>query len=137
MTVFLTDDSLAIIERLRGMLSALPGIQIAGTALDVPEAIRSIHDIRPEAVILDLHLPAGSGLEVLRKVKGETPETIVVVLTNYAFPQYQKKCVDAGADAFLDKSTQFTEVAQVLRQLGIRAGYIQGPPASPSAVLWP
>jgi DNA-binding NarL/FixJ family response regulator len=133
MTVFLTDDSKVIIERLQEMLSALPGIQMAGTALDVPEAIRSIHDTKPEAVILDLHLPAGSGLEVLQKVKGESPETIVIILTNYAFPQYKKRCTDAGADAFLDKSTQFTEVAQVLRQLGIRAGYIEAAPSFPPA----
>lgn len=124
MKVFLTDDSLVIIERLREMLSALPGIQIAGSAGDVTEAIRSIHDTKPEAVVLDLHLPPRSGLEVLEKVKGEAPETIVVVLTNYAFPQYQRKCADAGADAFLDKSTQFMEVGDILRQLGMRAGYL-------------
>ncbi len=130
MKIFLTDDSLAIIDRLREMLSTLPGFQITGSATDAPEALRSIRNARPDAVILDLELPTGSGLDLLWSIKLEMPGTIVVVLTNHAFPQYRKKCVEAGADAFLDKSTQFTEVPQVLRQLGSEAGFPQGSPAA-------
>jgi len=137
MKVFLADDSHAVLERIREMLSSLPEIEIIGWASDVPEALDSIRETKPEAVILDLAMPNGSGIEVLKTIKHERPETIVVVLTNYAFPQHRRRCVEAGADAFLDKSAEFAEIPQVLRRLGKRAGYIQESHASSGVAVRP
>ncbi len=39
------------------------------------------------------------------------------MLTNYPYPQYRKKCMDAGADFFFDKSTEFHKVIDVLKQV--------------------
>ena len=132
MKVFLADDSPAIVERLKEMLATLPQFEIAGWGLDAPEALAAIRKVAPDAVILDLHMPKGSGLDILKKIKCELPGTLVVILTNFVFPQYRKICAEAGADAFLDKSADFPKVPEVLRQLGIRAGHIRESPASPT-----
>jgi len=42
---------------------------------------------------------------------------VVIVFTNYPYPQYRRKCIDAGADFFFDKSTEFDKVTEVLKQL--------------------
>jgi DNA-binding NarL/FixJ family response regulator len=41
---------------------------------------------------------------------------MVIMLTNYPYPQYRKKCADAGADFFFDKSTEFDKIAEVFKK---------------------
>ena len=116
MKVFIADDSVQIRERLIEMLSELPEIEIIGVAGDAPEAIRDIWKLNPDMVILDIRMPGGSGIEVLKEIK-EKSHPVVVMLTNYPYPQYRKKCMDLGADYFFDKSTEFEKVTEVLKRL--------------------
>jgi len=111
MTVLLIDDSALVIERLQEMLLPLPGVELIGPAANIPEALRSVRVSSPDVVVLDLNLPGGSGVTVLKT------STIVIVLTNYAFPQYEKKCFEAGADLFLDKSKDFARVPRLIQKL--------------------
>ena len=62
-------------------------------------------------------------IEVLREVKRLDPAPKVIMLTNYAHAQYRDKCEEAGADFFLDKSTEFDKLPQALEQVrqGLRA----------------
>ena len=62
-------------------------------------------------------MPGGSGIDVLREIKQNNQTPLVIVLTNYPYPQYRRKCMDAGADFFFDKSTEFDKVTEVLKQL--------------------
>jgi len=57
----------------------------------------------------------GSGADVLSDIKKTSPASKVIMLTNYAYPENRKKCIDRGADYFFDKSTEFQEVVGVLR----------------------
>ncbi len=117
MRILLVDDSVQFLDRLKAILVSLEGIEIIGSANDLPEALQTIRTTHPDVVLLDLQLPSGSGMKVLQMVKNEKLDVNVVVLTNYAFPQYRKKCVEAGAYAFLDKSTDFSKVPQVISAL--------------------
>lgn len=114
MKIFIADDSAIVRERLIEIISELKGIDIIGQAGDVAEALESIRNLRPDAVILDIQMPNGSGIDVLENIKKEVPAPLVIILTNYPYPQYQKKCMDAGADFFFDKSTEFEKVMKVL-----------------------
>jgi DNA-binding NarL/FixJ family response regulator len=129
MKVFLVDDSAQVVERLMAMLTAVPGIEVIGSAADLPEAIHLVRTARPDIVILDLNLPSGSGIRLLQAIKTGKLEVKAIVLTNYAFPQYRNKCLEAGAYAFLDKSTDFAIVPQVLIALSQPHEH---PPDSPS-----
>jgi len=117
MKVFITDDSEVVCERLTAMLSEIAGIEIIGQAQDVPGAINSIQKLHPDAVILDIRMPGGSGIDVLEHVKKINTAPVVIILTNYPYPQYRKKCMDLGADYFFDKSTEFEKVTEVLKKL--------------------
>lgn len=120
MKVFLIDDSAEVIERLMEMLAPLRGIEVTGHAARIPEALAALRATSPDVVLLDLHLSNGSGIEILQAIKKEIPGTIVIVLTNYTFAQYQRKCFEAGANAFLDKSTDFIKVPKVIQALANR-----------------
>ncbi len=132
MRVFLVDDSSLVIDFLKEMLAALRGIEVAGHAHDVSTALRSIRTGCPDVVLLDLHLPDGSGMEVLKTIKKEMPATVMIVLTNYAFPQYKQKCLELGAHAFLDKSTDFTKIPRLLSAMHEQDAHRQGPPSNPT-----
>ena len=112
--VFVVEDSAQIRERLLALLAEFDGVQVIGAAEGAPDAIARILHTRPDAVVLDISLAPGSGLDVLRAVHPQAPGIVFIVLTNFANPQYRKRCMDAGASHFFDKSTEMAEVKQLL-----------------------
>ena len=117
MKVFIADDSAVMRERLIEMLSELPEIEIIGQAEDGFQATNLIEKLNPDVVILDIRMPRGNGIDTLQNIKKNNPASIVIMLTNYPYPQYRKKCMDLGADFFFDKSTEFEKVTEVLKEL--------------------
>jgi len=117
MKVFIADDSPILRERLKTMLSDFPEVEISGQAKDTPEAIKSIKELKPDVVILDIRMPGGSGIEVLQSIKKDRPDIKVIVFTNYPYPQYRKKCMDLGADFFFAKATESEKLPKVIEQL--------------------
>ena len=115
--VFIVDDSAIILERLEMMLSELKGIEIIGQAKGSTEAEEAIPKLKPDVVILDIRMHGGNGIEVLKNIKKDKNSPLVIMLTNYPYPQYRKKCKDAGADFFFDKSTEFDKITEVLKKL--------------------
>jgi len=116
--VFIADDSAFIRERLPDMLSGLSAVEVIGQAEDGIEAVNSVRALNPDVVILDIRMPGKSGIEVLKELKQDKPNLIVIMLTNYPYPQYKKKCLGLGADFFFDKSTDFDKLFDVLERLG-------------------
>ena len=119
--VYVVDDSDFVRERLIEMLSELEEVEIVGETGDPLQALAAIREMVPDAVILDIRLPGRSGVEVLRDLKKEEPSPVVIILTNYPYPQYRKECTEAGADYFLNKSSEFHKIAEVLRGLTMNA----------------
>lgn len=120
MKIFILDDSPIIRERLKRLIAEIPGIQVSGEGGDVRQATAAILEQKPDVLILDIHLLNGSGIDVLENVKKVYPTLIVIILTNYPFPQYRTKCMEAGADFFFLKSSEFDQVVPVLKQLVAR-----------------
>lgn len=112
--IFIVDDSKAVREHLAKMLSEINGARIAGQARNFDEAIDGIRKFKPGLVILDIQMPGGTGIEVLRIIKQYDHPMIVLVLTNHSNPQYRKKCLALGADYFLDKNKDIGRVKQIL-----------------------
>lgn len=117
MKVFIVDDSAIVRERLVEMLSEIKGVEILGEARDGVEAIEAICRVHPDGVILDVRMPGRNGIKVLEDIKRNQPAPVVLMLTNFPYLQYRKKCLDAGADGFLDKSIEFHKMAEALKFL--------------------
>jgi len=115
--VFIVDDAPSMRERLRELVGEVPDVDVVGDAGTPTDAIAGILAKRPSCVLLDYQLIGGTGLDVLRAVHGRSPGTVFVVLTNHPDPQYRRACMDAGADHFFDKSTEFERIADVLRSI--------------------
>ena len=117
MKVFIADDSEFICKSLKAMISKIAGVEIVGQAGETQEAIESILKLKPTVVILDIRIPGGSGIEVLKQIKKNASSPTVIILTNYPYPQYRKKCMEFGADFFYDKSSEFDKIPKILKQL--------------------
>ncbi|MBI3754209.1 MAG: response regulator transcription factor, partial [Deltaproteobacteria bacterium] len=92
MKVFLVDDSLIIRQRLTRFLFNLGQVQIIGESAEAHDAIDRILKLRPDVVILDLQLLNGTGFDVLESIKKDKPAPTVIILTNFPYPEYRKKC---------------------------------------------
>ncbi|PYT96983.1 MAG: response regulator [Acidobacteria bacterium] len=117
MRVFITDDSKIVVERMADLLKDVAGVEVVGQAGNALDAILSIQQTNPDAVILDLQMPGGSGLDVLRAIRRGHPGLQVLICTNYPYPQYRCECLAAGANYFLDKSADFDKIPTIFRQL--------------------
>lgn len=117
MRVLIADDSGIVIERLADLLNEVSGVEVVGQAGNALQASLSIQQLNPDAVILDLQMPGGSGLDVLVAARGSRPNLTIIILTNFPYSQYRQRCLDAGANFFLDKSTDFEKIPAILRTL--------------------
>jgi len=97
------------------LLAEVPHVTIAGEAEAARDAIAGIQSKRPDIVVLDISMPGGSGIKVLEAVKKDQPAPLVIMLTNYDHPQYRNRCMQLGADHFLDKSSNFERVIEIVR----------------------
>jgi len=117
MRLFIADDSEILRSRLVEMLSEFKDIEIVGQAEYAQEAVESIRELIPDVVILDLRLPDGNGINVLKKIKKGNSSIKVIIFTNYPYFQYRKRCMEAGAEFFFYKATEFEKLVEVLKQL--------------------
>jgi DNA-binding NarL/FixJ family response regulator len=117
MKVFLVDDSVIVLEKLTAMISSIDGVEIIGKAMNAYDAIQSIVNLKPNLVVLDIRLNGGNGMDVLKQIKKEVPPPIVIMLTNYPYPQYRDKCQVLGADYFFDKVTDIEKIYDTFQQL--------------------
>ena len=117
MRLFIADNSDLLCKRLVEMLSNIEGIEIVGQANDAPDAVKAIKRLRPDVVILGIWMPRGNGIIALQRIKRDEYPPKVIMFSDYPYPQYRDKCMDAGADFFFSKSTEFDKVTNVLKQL--------------------
>ena len=90
------------------------------TARELEEAEGLIKGTDYEVIIQDLRLgvdPRSDGLEIIKLVHEQNPETRIVVLTSYGSPEVEAEARRAGADAFLRKPKPLSQVAQVVQGL--------------------
>jgi DNA-binding NarL/FixJ family response regulator len=117
MKVLIADDSDAIVKRLVAAIAEIDGIEVIGRSSTVGETERAIRSLRPDLVILDLHMPGGHGIDVLDGLRRDGLTPAVIVLTNYDHPQFRRKSLEKGARFFFDKSTDFDMVAEAVSML--------------------
>lgn len=123
--ILIVDDSALLCERISDFLSSMGMVEVVGSATRPLEALEGIQMHNPDVVILDLHLVGGSGLEVLEGLQTQTKRPKVIVLTNYPYDEYRKKCLTNGAMAFLDKTTEFGKLTYLLTDINTQISEAQ------------
>jgi DNA-binding response OmpR family regulator len=116
--VLIVEDSTEVRGRLVSLLREMPSLDVLWVAESVREAHEVLQTLRPDVALLDLRLPDGSGLDVLREIRASiSAEAFIIMMTAFPAPHLSHACLSAGADLFLDKSGGFTELPAVLQVL--------------------
>jgi len=116
-TILIVDDNAQFRTLLRGIVAQKPNFHVVGEAEDGADAIRLARELRPDIVLLDLALPRVNGLEALRQIKAERPETKVIIETVHTEDAYRQAADDNGADAFLLKKSLATVLLPTIQRL--------------------
>jgi DNA-binding NarL/FixJ family response regulator len=119
MMIFIVEDSAAVRERLVELIMDFGGMQVCGEAANYHDAVAGILEKKPDVAILDIKLAddEGSGIDVLAEVKRHLPGLRAIMLSNYGSPQHVKASAEAGAAYFLDKSTEFEQIVDILHAM--------------------
>jgi DNA-binding NarL/FixJ family response regulator len=112
--VFIVEDSDALRARLVEMIGGMDGVSVVGAAASRDAAVVGIALAHPDYVVLDFQIKGGTGADVLRAVRDAVPQTVFIILTNHTEMQFRRTCMEAGANAFFDKTTEFHKVMDMI-----------------------
>jgi DNA-binding NarL/FixJ family response regulator len=116
-TILIVDDNPRLRVLIRRIMTQKAVLQVVGEAEDGAEAIRLVHLLRPDIVLMDLVMPRVNGLEALRRIKAERPETKVIIMTVHTEDAYRRTAEANGTDAFLLKKTLMTALLPTIRRI--------------------
>ncbi len=113
--VLVVEDHNVVRQGLVALLNLVEGIQVVGEAADGEEAIVQFRSHRPDVTLIDLRLPKLSGVEVIQRVRSETPQARFVVLTTYDGDEDIYRALKGGAKAYLLKGMTTEELITTIR----------------------
>ncbi|HEX3664280.1 MAG TPA: response regulator transcription factor [Rhizomicrobium sp.] len=115
--VFLVDDHPLLREGLAGLINRAPEIKICGEAETASDALEGICRTKADAAIVDLSLKEGSGIELIKAIRSNAPNTAVLVLSMHDERRYAERCIRAGARGYVMKAELATRVVDALRDI--------------------
>jgi len=101
--ILIADDSAAIRRIVRSHLEKSPDLEICGEAADGEQAIALVHELNPDAVVLDFSMPAMNGLDAAQQIAELYPDTRVVLFTAHDTVLVRNRAVRAGVRAVVVK----------------------------------
>ncbi len=118
--LLIVDDSSAVYRRLIELLGGVENLTALAVARTLHEAREKCRSFKPDAVVLDLELPDGSGLEAIASLKSAASPPCVCIFSNRA--ECRDQALALGADAFYDKSLEFESLVSMLRSFTLAGG---------------
>jgi len=120
MKILIVDDSKLLQMRILKLINGIDKDMEIIQAFNCMEASKLFSSNGPDAVVLDIQLPDGSGIDLLLKFKKENPAVNVIMFTNYPTLEFRKSCMDLGARDFIDKS----DLTSLLKALELLKSHI-------------
>jgi DNA-binding NarL/FixJ family response regulator len=114
-TVLLVDDHDLIRQGLRRAFEREKEFDVVGEAGSLAQGRALAREHCPDVLVVDMRLPDGNGLDLVRSVRGERPDAGIVVLTMYAGDEQLFAALDAGASAFVAKDAPANDVVAAAR----------------------
>ena len=113
--VLVVDDHRTVADALSLAVAAQPDMASVGPARGAAEALTLIDRAPPDAIVMDVHLDDGDGIELTRRVTGDHPHVRVIVLTAHVTSELLDRAAEAGACALLPKGGALADLIDTLR----------------------
>ena len=114
-SVIIADDHTLFINGLCMLLQNEPDIEIMNIAANGKEVLGLLHTNAPNLLLLDINMPGINGFEVLKRVKSYYPKIKVIMLSTYNEEHLIEKAKTAGANGYLFKNAEKSELLRVMR----------------------
>lgn len=124
--VFIVDDHAIVREGLKQILADTTDLIVAGDADTGHEAIKLAREDGYDVLLLDISMPDRSGIEILKQIKKEVPDIIVLILSMHREDQYAIRSLKAGAAGYLNKQSAPDELVGAIRSVVAGRKYISG-----------
>jgi len=131
--VLLVDDQEIVRQGLATILKYESGIKVVGQASDGKEAVALARTLKPDVVLMDIKMPVLGGIPATRRIKGELPDTSVIILTTYDADNLVFEGIKAGAQGYLLKDVSAETLAEAIQ--GVVRGESRLDPKVASKVL--
>jgi DNA-binding NarL/FixJ family response regulator len=119
--VLIVDDHAIIRDGIRALLQLAEDMEVVGEAADGRTAVDMCERLRPDVALIDIAMPGLGGLEATLEIRRQSPDTKVIVLSQYEDREYVRRFLKAGVAGYLLKKTAGAELTA-----GIRAAYRGG-----------
>jgi len=112
--VLVVDDHAMFRQGIRALLEGCEDVEIVGEATEGMEAIEKVLQLAPQVVLMDIAMPVMGGLEATRRIQKESPNTRVLVLTQYEDSEYILSLLRAGAKGYISKTATASELVSAI-----------------------
>lgn len=113
----IVDDNPGFLQQLRDFLNTCENIEVISEAVDGEQAITLVMEKKPELVLMDVRLNDINGLEATRRIKDISPETVVIMLSNYDFQEYRDAAAVRGAAGYVVKKQMGEDLCPTIKRV--------------------
>ncbi|MGB9711519.1 MAG: response regulator transcription factor [Dissulfurimicrobium sp.] len=115
--VIIVDDHTLLLAGLKMLIDAQEDMEVVGEATEAHGAIQAVTELKPDCVLLDISIPGASGIEILPKLRENSPESRIIMLTMHENQQYLERAMDGGAAGFLLKKAMDEDLIYAIRSV--------------------
>jgi DNA-binding NarL/FixJ family response regulator len=113
--ILIVDDHHIVRQGLAALLKTVPGFAVAAEASDGEQAVELYRKHRPDVTLMDLRLPKLNGVAAIERIRAESPQARVIVLTTFDGDEDIYRAMQAGAKGYLLKGMDLTELTEAIR----------------------
>jgi NarL family two-component system response regulator LiaR len=115
--ILIADDHTVVRKGLSALMKTEPGLEVVGEAADGEQAVYKARVLKPDVILMDLAMPRKDGIQAIKEIREETPETRILVLTSFAEDKRILAAIEAGALGYLLKDSSPQELIQAIRDV--------------------
>lgn len=122
--LMVVDDHAVVRQGIRAVLDGSEGVEVVADAGSGAEAIRLVDETSPDVVVLDVNMPEMDGLEVTRSLREAGKDCRILILSMHDNPEYVLEALRAGADGYLLKDADPSELREAVQVVGAGREYL-------------
>lgn len=128
--IAVADDHPLVLRGIQQTLEEANGFKLTVSATSGKELLKILDKKTVDMVLLDISMPDGDGIDILKKIKRKFPEMPVIILSIHPEDQYAVRCIRAGAAGFISKAAAPEDLLQALKDVAETGKYISREVAS-------
>jgi DNA-binding NarL/FixJ family response regulator len=122
--ILLADDDKVMRDGLRSLIEKQPEMEVVAEAENGHTAVQLNRELRPDVIVMDIHMPEVNGIEATRRIVEEFPGTKVVAFSMHSDRQFVVGAINAGVSGYLLKDCAFEELAHAIRTVAGSRKYL-------------